>query len=178
MQPLPDAILRDGDRLMLSDTAENLKKLSAHLGAQLYAGDARVDEDHPLLANDQQLAEVVVTQGSPPVGTSLATSRFADRYQLLTLALHRTGWQREALRSGVHDIRLRIGDVILIQERARADRRCAAWVTRERETVLDATADLPTTRRAPALAIMAAIVLSSARRPDADRVQCADRVCC
>ncbi|MCB1801067.1 MAG: SLC13 family permease [Gammaproteobacteria bacterium] len=160
VQPLPDATLREGDRLMLSDTAENLKEYERALGAQLYAGDARVDDDHPLLADDQQLAEVVVTQGSPLVGTSLATSRFADRYQLLTLALHRAGWQREALRSGVHDIRLRIGDVILIQG---AREQIAAMRRMGDVLVLDATADLPTTRRAPlALAIMAAIVLSSA----------------
>lgn len=160
VQPLPDAVLRDGDRLMLSDTAENLKEYERALGAQLYAGDKRVDEDHPLLAGDQQLAEVVVTQGSQLVGTSLATSHFAERYQLLTLALHRAGWQRQALRSGVHDIRLRIGDVILIQG---AREQIAAMRRMGDVLVLDATADLPTTRRAPlALAIMAAIVLSSA----------------
>lgn len=160
VQPLPDARLRAGDRLVLNDTAEHLKEYERALGVQLYAGDDRVDDEHPLHADDQQLAEVVVTQGSSLVDNNLARSRFADRYQLLTLALHRVGWQRQALHAGVHDIRLRVGDVILIQ----GAREQVAALKRDGDVlVLDATADLPTTRRAPlALAIMAGIVISAA----------------
>ena len=160
LQPLPDAGLRPGDRLLLSDTVDRLKEYERVLGAALYAGDAPVDDEHPLQADDQQLAEVVVTQGSTLVDASLATSRFAERYQLLTLALHRAGWQRQALRGGIHDIRLRVGDVILIQ----GPREQIAALRRQGDVmVLDATTDLPTTQRAPlALTIMAGIVLSAA----------------
>ncbi len=158
--PLPDAVLRAGDRLLMTDTAEQLKEYEAALGATLYAGDTPVDDEHPLHADDQQLAEVVVTQGSSLEGTSLSTSRFAERHQLLTLALHRAGWRVEALRAQIHEMRLRVGDVILVQG---AREQIVALKQRGDVLVLDATADLPRTRRAPlALAIMAAIVLSAA----------------
>jgi di/tricarboxylate transporter len=158
--PLPDAALRAGDRLLLNDSADNLKEFERVLGATLYSGDAPVDDEHPLRADDQQLAEIVVVQGSSLAGTRLAVSRFAERYQLLVLALHRAGWRREAVRAGVHDIVLRVGDVLLIQ----GPREQIAALRRSGEAlVLDATADLPTTRRAPiALAIMVGIVLVAA----------------
>jgi len=160
LQPLPDALLRAGDRLLLSDTVENLKEYEGALGAALYSGDTLVDDDNPLHAEDQQLAEVVVTQGSPLDGSSLSASRFAERYQLLPLALHRAGWQLQAMRAGVHEVKLRVGDVVLVQ----GPREQIAELKRGAEVlVLDATADLPSTRRAPlALAIMAGIVLSAA----------------
>lgn len=158
--PLPDATLRAGDRLLLSDTADNLKEFESALGAALYSANALVDEDNPLHADDQQLAEVVVTQGSPLEGSSLSRSHFADQYQLLTLALHRAGWQMQAVRAQVHDVRLRIGDVILVQG---AREQISAMKRRGDVMVLDATADLPTTRKAPtATVIMAAIVLTAA----------------
>ena len=158
--PLPDAVLRAGDRLLLSDSAENLKEYESTLGAALYSGDAPVDEHNPLRAEDQQLAEVVVTQGSSLDGASLTGSRFAERYQLLTLALHRAGWQLQAIRSGIHEVRLRVGDVVLIQ----GSRDRLAELKRGGDVlVLDATADLPTTQRAPiALGIMACVILSAA----------------
>lgn len=160
LQPLPDAKLRVGDRLLVSETAENLKEFERALGAQLYAGDARIDDDNPLQDDNQQLAEVVVTQGSSLVATSLADSRFIDRFQLRTLALHRAGWQWRAMRGDVHQIPLRVGDVILVQ----GSRDDVAALRRQGDVlVLDATADLPTTRRAPiALAIMIAIVVAAA----------------
>ncbi len=158
--PLPDARLRAGDRLLVADTADNLKEFESALGAALYSANAPVDEDNPLHADDQQLAEVVVTQGSSLEGSSLSRSHFADNYQLLTLALHRAGWQMQALRAQVHDIRLRVGDVILVQG---ARDHISEMKRRGDVLVLDATADLPTTRRAPlAMLIMAAIILSAA----------------
>ncbi len=158
--PLPDAELRAGDRLLLNDRAERLKEYESALGATLYSGEAPVDDEHPLHADDQQLAEIVVTQGSLLHGNSLAASRFADQHQLLTLALHRAGWQQQVSRTRIDDIRLRVGDVVLIQGRRE---QIADLKRRGDVLVLDATADLPSTRRAPlALAIMAGIILVAA----------------
>ncbi len=158
--PLPDATLRAGDRLLLSDTAEKLKEYEGLLGATLYSDNVPVTEDNPLHADDQQLAEVVVIQGSILDGTSLSASRFAERYQLLTLALHRAGWQLQQMRVRVQDAQLRIGDVLLIQG-ARAQ--IAELKRRGDVLVLDATADLPSTRRARlALLIMGGVVLTAA----------------
>ncbi|MGB5567788.1 MAG: SLC13 family permease [Sedimenticolaceae bacterium] len=160
LMPLPDATLRPGDRLLLSDTADKLKEYEGVLGATLYSGDLPVDDDNPLHADDQQLAEVVVIQGSILEGTSLSASRFAERYQLLTLALHRAGWHLQHMRVRVQDAQLRVGDVLLIQG-ARAQ--IAELKRRGDVLVLDATADLPSTKRARlALVIMAGVVLSAA----------------
>jgi di/tricarboxylate transporter len=158
--PFPDAVIKPGDRLSVKDTPESLKELEAVLGAKLYTGDTPVDEEHPLLDEEQQLAEIVVTQGSLLEGTTLSRVRFADYYQLITLALHRAGAAVPTLREEVGDIRLRVGDVLLVQ----GNREQIAELKRSGELlVLDSTSDLPTTRRAPlALLIMAAVVVVAA----------------
>ncbi len=158
--PLPDAILKAGDRISVRDTPDKLKEYEGVLGAKLYTGDTAVDEEHPLQEEDQQLAEIVVTQGSALDGSTLSQARFADRYQLVTLALHRAGMEIRTLRSDVGDVRLHIGDVLLVQ----GSRDQIATLKRSGELlVLDATSDLPHTKRAPlALLIMAAIVVVAA----------------
>ncbi|TVO75478.1 SLC13 family permease [Sedimenticola selenatireducens] len=160
LTPFPDVILKPGDRLSLKDTPDNLKEMEAVLGAKLYIGDIRVDEDHPLADEDQQLAEIVVTQGSPLDGTTLSRLRFADYYQLVTLALHRAGAEVRTLKKEVGDVPLEVSDVLLVQGR----REHIAELKRSGELlVLDATSDLPTTKRASlALLIMAAIVITAA----------------
>ena len=157
---LPDMTLEAGDRLLVKDTPEHLKEFEQALGAALYAGDVLVDEEHPLTAKDQQLAEVVVIEGSPLEGLTLNTARLIDRYQLVTLALQRPGRAIEAMRTDLRDVTLRTGDILLVQ----GPRDSIAELKRANEfLVLDATTDLPHTVKAPlALSIMAAIVLLAA----------------
>jgi di/tricarboxylate transporter len=160
LTPFPDVILKPGDRLSVKDTPDNLKEMEAVLGAKLYIGDIRVDDEHPLEDEDQQLAEIVVTQGSPLDGSTLSRLRFADYYQLVTLALHRAGAEVRTLKKELGDVPLEVSDVLLVQGR----REHIAELKRSGELlVLDATSDLPTTKRAPlALLIMAAIVIVAA----------------
>ena len=101
----------------------------------------------------QQLAEVVVTQGSVLDRTTLSRLRFAEYYQLMTLAVHRAGAE---IRKEVGEVILTVGDVLLVQ----GNREQIAKLKRSGELlVLDATSDLPTTKRASlALLIMAGIV--------------------
>ncbi len=160
LMPLPDAVILAGDKLLLSDTPEQLKAYESALGATLYLGNEPVDEEHPLAAKDQQVAEVVVIQGSPLVGNTLAQTRFADRYQLVTLALHRSGWKQHIRHKSISDVVLEIGDVLLIQG---ASDQITDLKRNGDLLVLDATSDLPSTRRAPlALLLMAAIILVAA----------------
>lgn len=158
--PLPDVVLRAGDRLTVRDTPEHLKEYETVLGARLYTGDTPVDEEHPLQDEDQQLAEIVVTPGSPLNGSTLSRQRFADYYQLVTLALHRAGRETRTLHEDVGDVRLSIGDVLLVQ----GNREQIAEIKRSGEfLVLDATSDLPVSKRAPlALVIMVSIVVVAA----------------
>jgi di/tricarboxylate transporter len=157
LQPLPDAHIRAGDRLLVSDTPDNLKEFESALEATLYVGETIVDEEHPLSDEGQQMAEIVVMQGSPLLGMTLRQLNFANRYQLLVLAIHRQGSTLETLREKIEQIRLRSGDVLLVQGHSDV----IAETKRTGELlVLDATADLPHTDKAlTALLIMAGIVV-------------------
>ena len=74
-----------------------------------------VDEETPLKAEGQQLAEVVVTRGSPLHLRSLAAARFTSSYGLLPLAVHRARAPSSQVTGDLNQIRLRAGDVLLVQ---------------------------------------------------------------
>jgi len=158
--PLPDARLRADDRLAVDDTPARLKEFESVLGATLYAGTQRVDDEHPLTAENQQIAEIAVVQSSSLDGTSLRHARFIDRYHLVVLALHRAGRALSPTGRDPAAVSLRAGDVLLVQGSADsilALKRDAGLL------VLDATLDLPHTGRAPlALAIMGAVIALAA----------------
>ena len=158
--PLPDAVLRAGDQLVVRDTPRQLKEYERVLDATLYTGNVPVDEEHPLTAGDQQLAELVVIQASPVNGASLRSVRFVERHQLAVLALHRQGREFAEPGKDIADIVLRAGDVLLVQ----GPQEELAKMKREGEMlVLDATADVPHTQKAPyALSILAGVVLLAA----------------
>jgi len=160
LMPLPDARIRAGDQLVVRDTPANLKEFEQILGADLYSGELRVDDDHPLSAGDQQLAEIAVFFGSYLAGKSLRASRFMERYQVAVLALHRAGRAFISPHRELADIELRVGDVLLVQ----GARDHIGELKKQSELlVLDATADLPHGSRAPvALFIMTAVVASAA----------------
>jgi len=148
----------------LRDTPERLMEYARVLGGDLYSDDVPVDEQHPLKAGDQQTAELVVTPGSLLAGRTLDEVDFDERYQLVALARHRPGegdeWGLRVARLQAEQ--LGVGDVLLVQGPAAQ----IAAVKRSGELlVLDATADVPETRKAPlALAIMAMIVLAASLR--------------
>jgi di/tricarboxylate transporter len=163
LAPLPDLAIEGGDQLLVRDTSSRLMEFARLLGATLYSGEAAVDEQHPLKADDQQTAEIVVTEASPLNQRTLAHVDFDERYQFIPLAIHREGQPLEAeRRARLRDERLRTGDVLLIQ--GPADQIAALKKSREL-LVLDSTADVPHTRLAPlALAIMGAIVVVASLR--------------
>lgn len=161
--PLPTVTILAGDHLVVRDTPERLKEFEKALGGTLYPEDSEnkpVDDEHPLKAEDQQIAEVVVIEGSILQGTSLSRIRFADRYGLIILALHRAGRHLEKIYDEIGDIPLRPGDVLLVQ----GPREQIASLKKAKDfLVLDATMDLPFARKAPlALLIMAGVVLTAA----------------
>jgi len=159
---LPSVTLQAGDRLYLKDTSERLKEFEQALGTTLYnASDVEhpVSEDVPLVTEGQQLAEVVVTRGSPLHHRTLNAAQFSGRYRLFPLAIHRARSATDVA-GDLGTIRLRAGDVLLVQ-----GARDAVKELRESGSmlVLDATTDLPHTNRAPlALAIMIAVVALAA----------------
>jgi len=160
---LPSVKLQPGDRLFVKDSPENLKHYEQLLGATLFNisdSEHPVDEQTPLTAEGQQLAEVVVTRGSPLHLRSLAAARFSSSYGLLPLALHRARAPSSQVTGDLNLIRLRAGDVLLVQGSSEA-------ISNLKESasmlVLDGTTALPQTHHAKrALSVMGFVVLAAA----------------
>jgi di/tricarboxylate transporter len=156
---LPSVTLLPGDRLFVKDSPENLKHYELALGATLYNesdNEHPIDENTPLSAEGQQLAEVVVTRGSPLHLRSLAAARFSASFGLLPLAIHRARAPSSQVTGDLTTIRLRAGDVLLVQgTRDNIDQLKASG----NMLVLDGTTNLPHTHRANrALAVMGFVV--------------------
>ncbi len=159
---LPSVTIGAGDRLAVRDTPERLKEFEKQLGAKLYSETGLEGIGETSAAADQQvLAEIVVTRGSLLHRGTLTSTRFAQRTGLIPLALHRA---REAgaeeISGNIETIRLRAGDVVLVQgTRAQLESLKGSGTA----LVLDGTTDLPTTHRANrALVIMSLVVLAAA----------------
>ena len=116
--PLPTVLLRPGDVLFISGTAENLKEFETKLKGQLHnvntddefdSGDYKDQED------DQVLAEVLVTNNSILQNNSLKKARLAEKYNIVVLALHRLNHPSERINDKLSGITLRQGDILLVQ---------------------------------------------------------------
>jgi di/tricarboxylate transporter len=160
INPLPDVALKPGDRITISDTQANLREFSRLLGGTLFSGDQAVDAEHPLTAEGQQIAEVVITPASRLNGVRIGNARLRSRYGLRLLAFDRYEESQERKSPGLDEVKLRSGDVLLVQstpENLRELKQTAEFL------VLDGSIQLPSTRKAPlALAIMLGVVLLAA----------------
>lgn len=160
IMPLPDATLRAGDSLRVRDTPQRLKAFEQALGARLYSDDHLVDEEHPLSAENQMLAEIAVVQGSSLDRTNLRFARFLDRYQLAVLALHRAGKDIWRASENIQEVILQPADILLVQG---SREQLSVLKSSTEFLVIDATVELPKTEKAGlALAILAAVVIFAA----------------
>jgi di/tricarboxylate transporter len=160
--PLPDARIQAGDRLLVSDVPDNLKAYEQDLSCLLYAGDHILDETHPLPLADQQLTEVAVYPGSALNRATLAHTRFHEQKDLNVVAIHRAGKAITAMPTGIQNMRLQIGDVLLVQGSAHA---VSELKSQADLMVLDATRDLPRRRKAPmSLVIMCGVIALATTR--------------
>ncbi len=160
VMPLPDVVLRAGDRLRVRDTPQNLKAYEEALKAVLFSGDTRVDEEHPLSAENQTLAEIAVAQGSRLDRANLSHARFLNRYQLAVLALHRAGKDIWHSKEEIHEVILQPGDVLLVQ----GPKEQIGTLKRSTEfMVLDSSVALPSSEKSLlALSILTVVVLLAA----------------
>ena len=136
--PLPHLKLQSGDRL---------KEFEQLLGAtQFNVSDIEhpISEEFPLATEGQQLAEVVISRGSPLHTRTLNVAQFTTRYGLVPLAIHRAQPSADVV-GDLDATRLRAGDVLLVQgsRAAIVDLRASGSMM-----VLDGTTDLPHTDRA------------------------------
>jgi di/tricarboxylate transporter len=160
INPLPDVVLRAGDRITTSDTQANLREFARLLGGTLYSGDQAVDAEHPLSAEGEQIAEVVITPTSRLNGVRIGNARLRRHYGLRLLAFNRMDDQQERQAPGLDDVQLRAGDVLLVQSTVEN-------LSELKETadflVLDGSIQLPSTRKAPiAMATMLGVVALAA----------------
>ncbi|MFZ2648599.1 MAG: SLC13 family permease [Burkholderiaceae bacterium] len=183
---LPTIVLRAGDRLLLRDTAANLKDIEAALKARLHDVEERDDDadgaaaaapagkDKALAAEAAEpqakpasvpsavVAQLIVTPDSPLVGRSIRKERIAERYDVIVVGLRLHQRQEGWLRQDLADRNLAAGDILLVQGEAAAMREA------HRDGIgllLDERFALPRQDRAPlALLTLAAVVLLAATK--------------
>ena len=163
LSPYPSLIILPGDRLFLKDTSENLKHFEETLGATLYSlsdPDHPVDEETPLNDEGQQMAEVVVTRGSPLHYQSLEGVNFGNAYGLMALAIHRARSPNSEITGDLNAVMLRAGDVLLVQGSREA---IESLRDSGKMLVLDGAKDLPQKHKSKrALFILGSVILSAA----------------
>lgn len=160
---LPSVILLAGDQLVVRDTPERLKEFEQQIGATLHDefGATGVLRLTDALADQEHLAEIVVTRGAMLHRATLTSTRFAQRTGLLPLALHRArSAAHEEITSHIGLVPLRAGDIILVQ----GNQKNLEELKRSGNAlVLDGTMDLPRTHRSDrAFMITALVVLAAA----------------
>ncbi len=168
---LPSLKLREGDRLLVQDTATNLKDFEATLRTKLHdvdeagaapstaSGPEREAEPAP---KESVVAQLIVTPESPLAGRTVRGERIAERYGVVVVGLRSRqqddGWQRD----GLADRLVGPGDILLLQGPD------AAVASAQRDGIgllLDARFTLPRQDKAwIALAVMAVVVLLAATK--------------
>ena len=160
---LPTVRLQAGDRLAVRDTPERLKEFEQQIGATLHDefGATGIYRLSDVVADQEHLAEIVVTRGAMLHRSTLAATRFMQRTGLLPLALHRArSSDSEEITSHIGLVPLRAGDIILVQG---TDQKLKDLKRSGNALVLDGTTDLPRTHRSDrAFGIMALVVLTAA----------------
>jgi di/tricarboxylate transporter len=110
--PDPEEELKTHDILVLEADSNDLKTFVNNSGVKL-VGDKRFRKD-AIGANDIVIAEAVVMANAPIVGNTAAGLSMRTKYGLNLLALAR---REKTMRQRVDNIRLKPGDVLLLQGR-------------------------------------------------------------
>lgn len=108
--PESTTTLEQDDVLLVAGNIENLLKIREVVGIRIRA-DMQFD-DTDLQSGGFSIAEVLITARSDLLGRTLRESSFRQRFGLSVLAIYRHGF---SLRNRIADIRLRLGDLLLVQ---------------------------------------------------------------
>ncbi|HWP42106.1 MAG TPA: SLC13 family permease, partial [Blastocatellia bacterium] len=109
---LPDSrtMISAGDVLLVEGKVEDLIKVKETAGIKILA-DVKVG-DKDLQSDDIKVVELLITPQSDLIGQTLKEVNFRARYGMTALAIYRHG---QSLREKIGRIRLRVGDLLLVQ---------------------------------------------------------------
>jgi di/tricarboxylate transporter len=109
---LPDARtqIEAGDVLLVEGKVEDLIKVKETAGIEILA-DVKVG-DVDLQSDEIKIVEMLITPQSDLIGLTLKEANFRKRYGMTALAIYRHG---QSLREKIGRIRLRVGDLLLVQ---------------------------------------------------------------
>jgi di/tricarboxylate transporter len=99
-----------GDVLVIEGLRADILKIKGLKGLDLKADVHLADPDAE--PHDQQIVEAVLLPRSPLIGRTLKSAEFHDRYGLEVLGINRSG---VTIPRKLSDIRLKLGDVLLLQ---------------------------------------------------------------
>ena len=102
--------IKAGDLLLVQGRVEDILRVKSEAGIEIKA-DFTLSDAY-LEGSDVELFEAMVPRSSEFIGSTLKRLQFRQRYQLVVLAINRHGVN---LLSKVSRVRLRFGDVLLVQ---------------------------------------------------------------
>lgn len=108
--PHPHELIKADDLLLVQGRVEDILRVKSEAGIEIKA-DFTLN-DAVLEGDDVELFEAMVPRGSGFIGRSLKRLDFRRRYHLVVLAINRHGVN---LLSKISTVRLRFGDVLLLQ---------------------------------------------------------------
>lgn len=108
--PHPQEQIKADDLLLVQGRVEDILRVKSEAGIEIKADFSL--SDALLEGSDVELFEAMVPRGSDFIGRSLKRLDFRKRYQLVVLAINRHGVN---LLSKISTVRLRFGDVLLLQ---------------------------------------------------------------
>ena len=112
MIPSSDMHFEPGDRMIISGLSDMIAVLLMRGLEGVFVKDEESWEDVSILDNEKVgLVEVVLSPYSIHLGQTLQDLRFREKYGLTVLAVWRKG---KARRSGLRDLRLQLGDALLL----------------------------------------------------------------
>jgi di/tricarboxylate transporter len=114
MTPLPDAVLKLGDIVILEGDHHALERVVSLGKLQLESGHRMPEAKEPQA--EVLSIEAVIGANSPLIGLSAQASALFERYDINLLALSRTG---ERLTERLGTIELQLGDVLVLQGNAK-----------------------------------------------------------
>lgn len=154
LYPERDTLIQEGDILIVKGTRESLLQVKEVSGIEIKADVQLGDQD--LITDTLTIAEAIVMPHSTLIDRTLKEADFRRRFGMTALAVYRRG---HALATKLGSLRLRVGDVLLLQGRPR---QFESIVGNPELMVLQATEHLPFRKRrgiyvvvALALAILA-----------------------